>query len=87
MIVVDTSAIVAMLFGEAEAPLYGKLLAAAAEVRMSAVTDYETRVVLHPRGPAMIERYDALLDEIGVALVPFDKHQSLLASEGYRRWG
>ena len=87
MIVVDTSAIIAMLLGEAEAAQYANLLADAADVRMSAVTDYETRVVLRPRGPAMIVRYDALLAEIGISIVPFDQEQSRLAFEGYRHWG
>jgi ribonuclease VapC len=87
VIVVDTSAIIAMLLGEAEAFQYENLLAAASDVRMSAVTDYETRVVLRPRGRAMINRYDALLAEIGVSIVPFDQEQSRLAFEGYRHWG
>jgi ribonuclease VapC len=87
VIVVDTSAIVAMLLGEAEAAQYTNLLAASSDVRMSAVTDYETRVVLRPRGRAMIERYDALLAEIAISIVTFDKEQSRLAFEGYRRWG
>lgn len=87
MIVVDTSAIVAMLLDEAEAASYANLLAAASAVRMSAVTDYETRIVLRPRGRAMIERYDALLAEIPVSIVTFDREQSRLAFEGYGRWG
>ncbi|HTE39129.1 MAG TPA: type II toxin-antitoxin system VapC family toxin [Reyranella sp.] len=87
MIVVDTSAIIALLLGEAEAAQYANLLADAPDVRMSAVTDYEARVVLRPRGPAMIFRYDALLAEIGVSIVPFDQEQARLAFEGYRHWG
>lgn len=87
MIVVDKSAIVAMLLGEAEAGQYMNLLAVTSDVRLSAVTDYETRVVLRPRGQAMIERYNALLAEIGVSIVTFDEEQSRLAFDGYRRWG
>jgi ribonuclease VapC len=87
VIVVDTSAIFAMLLGEAEAAHFAHRLAAAAEVRMSAVTDYETRVVLRPRAAGIIQRYDALLREIPVMIVPFDEQQSRLAFEGYRRWG
>jgi ribonuclease VapC len=63
------------------------LLAAASDVRLSAVTDHETSVVLRPRRRAMIERYDALLAEIGVSIVTFDEEQSRLAFDGYRRWG
>jgi ribonuclease VapC len=87
VIVIDTSAIVAMLLGEAEAAQFANSLAAASDVRVSAVTDYEARVVLRPRGPAMIERYDALLAEIAVSIVTFDQEQSRRAFEAYRRWG
>jgi ribonuclease VapC len=87
VIVIDTSAVIAMLLGEAEARLFTNRVAAAVEVRMSAMTDYETRVVLRPRGPAMIQRYDALLAQIPVTIVSFDKEQSRFAFEGYRRWG
>jgi len=87
VIVVDTSVIIAMLLGEAEAFQYENLLAAAPDVRMSAVTDYETRVALRPRGRAMIDRYDALLAEIGILIVAFDQEQSRLAFDGYRHWG
>ncbi len=87
VIVVDTSAIVAMLRDEVDAHLYGGALALADEARMSAVTDYEIRVVLGQYGSAMLRRYDALLLEIGIVLVDFDKSQSLLSSEAYRVWG
>jgi ribonuclease VapC len=87
VIVVDTSAVIAMLLAEAEAAQYANMLTDASDVRMSAVTDYETRVVLRPRGSAMIFRYDALLAEIGISIVPFDREQSRLAFDGYRRWG
>jgi len=87
VIVVDTSAIIAALFGEAEASQFENLLAIAPDIRMSAVTDYETRVVLRPRGRAMIDRYHALLAEVGISIVPFDQAQSRFAFEGYRHWG
>ncbi len=76
-----------MLLGEAEAARYADILANAPDVCISAVTDYETRVVLRSRGRAMIDRYDALLAEIGIAIVAFGKEQSRLAFECYRHWG
>jgi ribonuclease VapC len=85
--VIDTSAIVAMLLGEEDAPLYRDALATAADPRMSAVTDYELRIVLGQQGPNMIQRYDELIEESGIAVVDFDRSQSLLAHEAYGRWG
>jgi ribonuclease VapC len=87
VIVVDSSAIVAILRGEADAPLYGRVLATADEVRMSAVTDYELRIVLGRYGPALVERYDALVNEIGFVMVDFDQAESLKSHEAYRLFG
>jgi ribonuclease VapC len=87
VIVVDSSAIVAILRGEADAPLYGRVLATADEVRMSAVTDYELRIVLGRYGPALVERYDILVDEIGIVMVDFDQAESLKSHEAYRLFG
>ena len=87
MIVVDSSAIVAILRGEADAPLYGRVLATADEVRMSAVTDYELRIVLGRYGPPLVERYDALVNEIGIVMVDFDQAESLKSHEAYRLFG
>jgi ribonuclease VapC len=87
VIVVDSSAIIAILRGEADAPLYGRVLAMADEVRMSAVTDYELRIVLGRYGPALVERYDALVNEIGIVMVDFDQAESLKSHEAYRLFG
>ena len=54
---------------------------------MSAVTDYELRIVLGQYGSAMIENYDDLIEEIGIRLVDFDKSQSRLSHDAYCRWG
>jgi len=87
VVVVDTSAIVAMILGEEDAPHYGRVLSAADEARMSAVTDYELRSVLGHYGSAMIECYDDLIEEIRILLVEFDKSQSRLSHEAYCLWG
>jgi ribonuclease VapC len=87
VIVVDSSAIVAILRGEADAPLYGRVLATADEVRMSAVTDCELRIVLGRYGPALVESYDALVNEIGIVMVDFDQAESLKSHEAYRLFG
>ena len=87
MIVVDSSAIVAILRGEADAPFYGRVLATADEVRMSTVTDYELRIVLGRYGPALVERYNIRVDEIGIVMVDFDQAESLKSQEAYRLFG
>jgi ribonuclease VapC len=87
VIVVDSSAIVAILRREADAPLFAQILATAEEVRMSTVTDYELRIVLGRYGPAWVERYDALIDEVGIVMMDFDRVESLKSHEAYHLFG
>ena len=87
MIVVDSSAIVAILRGEPDAPLYGRALATAGEVCMSAVTDYELRIVLGRYSPDLVDRYDDLVNEAGIVVVNFDQTESLKSYEAYRLFG
>ena len=54
---------------------------------MSAVTDYELRIVLGRYGPALIERYDSLVDEVGIVMMDFDQVASLKSYEAYRLFG
>lgn len=86
-LVIDTSAIVAMLFGEVDAQIYAMTATAADDLRMSSVTDYETRIVLGSRGAAMLKRYSSLLEELAISIVDFDAEQSRFAADVYRRWG
>jgi ribonuclease VapC len=87
VIVVDSSAIVAMLLGEADAAVFGRALAVADEVRMSAVTDYELRTVLGQYGAALVERYEDLVDEVGIVVVDFGRSRSMQSYEAYRLFG
>lgn len=88
MIVIDTSAIVAILLEELEAARFRLILSAATDIRMSAVTDYETRLItVHRRGPLLIEEYEELIADGGISIAIFDQVQSALAFSAYRRYG
>jgi len=55
---------------------------------MSAVTDFETRLIaVHRRGPLLVERYEELLTSSGITIAPFDATQAALAFSAYRRYG
>ena len=84
MIVVDSSAIVAILRGEPDAALYARVLATAAEVCISAVTDYELRIVLGRYRLDLVDRYDDLMTEVGIVVVAFDQTEALNSYEAYR---
>ena len=85
MIVVDSSAVVAILFGE---PMAAELLArlAAERDRVMSVASYlETGTVLAGRRRSdrlrAIEDLDRFLDEAGINLAPVDSSQARLALE------
>ncbi|HET6468054.1 MAG TPA: type II toxin-antitoxin system VapC family toxin [Geminicoccaceae bacterium] len=92
-LVVDTSAIVAAL-AEADYTRYLLPLQNAAQVSMSAVNVYESRLILtgrrdgRPRfDPALIGKFEQLLTILSVQIVPFDAEQAMLAHAAYLRWG
>lgn len=88
MIVVDTSAFIAMLTGESDADALALALHGASYRCASAVTIYEARVVLLRRGDARyLIPFGNLLASADIVLHNFDMAQSDLASDAYRRFG
>lgn len=83
--IVDTSAVVAVVRQEPEAEQLVELLSSDGPHRMSAATRVELGVVL---GKAMDESaVDRLLDAFGIEVVPLTAHQARLASTAHRRFG
>ena len=88
MIVVDSSALIAILSGESEAETFSDLVAANGAPHASTMVLFESRVVLSFRGgEAKLRELDAWLRRARMAAVPFDEQQSALAFDAYRRWG
>ncbi len=86
MIVVDTSAIVAVLLGEPEAAAFRVRIATEDNVRISAVTDYEARLIaFHRQQAPLLADYELLIENWVVEA--FDRKQSALAFAAYRRYG
>jgi len=83
--IVDTSALVAVLRREDGAERLVDYLLSGAEVRISAGTLLETRIVAERDGGAA--ELDELLETVGVEVVPVDARQVSLAFEGFRRFG
>lgn len=86
--IVDTSAIVAVLRGESDAERYRNALASAVTIRMSAATLVETGVVVDStRDPVVSRRLDELLALIGVVVEPLTPEQAGVARAAYRDFG
>lgn len=86
--VIDSSALVAILRGEVEHQSF-KAAIAAADVRLvSAVTKLEASMVAIGSGPAEgAQDIDDLLALLAVQIVPFDEHQADIARDAFVRFG
>jgi len=86
-VIVDTSAVVALLFGEpAGSSVERKLLAEPCQ--MSAATRVELGIVIEAKaGPEGTQLLDELLTRAGVEIVPVDDGQATAAISGWRQFG
>ena len=83
--IVDTSALVAILRGEPEAEAFIDLLLGADAARLSAGTLLEVHIVAAAYGCSAA--LDELLSLIDAEIVPFDADQARLAALGFRKFG
>jgi ribonuclease VapC len=86
--VIDTSAIFALIAGEPEAPRFRAAILAASSVSVSAVSLLEVRTVLHGRlGTASVQHFEVWLAETGATVLPFDREQADAAFDAFRQSG
>lgn len=86
MIVADTSAILAILLAEDDAPAYQARIAAAGQALVSAVTAVELAAVAGRNG-ALRDAVRSFLHEPYVLVATVDAAQAAAASDAYRRFG
>jgi ribonuclease VapC len=88
MIVVDSSALLAILFKEAEKQRFQTVLSGGERCVISAVNAHETACVLRLRhNQAMVEELWRLLEENEIEIVPFDETQVRAAAVALDRYG
>lgn len=88
MIVVDTSAIVAILFQESEAAAAAEAIADASVRLMSTANWIEAAIVVEARkGAAGALEFDSLIESAGVEIVPVDEDAARTARAAWRRYG
>ena len=87
-VVIDTSAVLAILLGEAEAEQFAEAIAADHKRLISAFSALETGIVIEARkGPAGAREWDVLLHQAAIDIIPFTSDQYTLAREAWRRYG
>ena len=88
MIVVDTSALIAILQHEPDRSAYFDLIAGASPRLISAVSVLEAGLVMHSKvGPSGITDVLEFLDFIEAEIVAFDLPQARLALEAFSQYG
>jgi len=86
--IIDSSALIAILFDEADAAIYAAAIASAERCCISAANYVETAVVVESQSPAVGGRqFDALLRRARIVVEPVTEEQALLARQAYADFG
>src|SRR4051812_328189 len=86
--IVDTSAMIAILRNEPEAEACARTIEKSRVRRISAVNFVETAVVIDgSRDPIATRRFDELIKEAQIMIEPVTEAQARLAREAYRDFG
>jgi ribonuclease VapC len=87
-VIVDTSAIIAILFDEPEAADFVAAISARPEPRISAANYLESAIIIDAaRRPIPSRRFEDLLGEAGLRIEPVTEAQVRIAREAYRDYG
>lgn len=86
--IVDTSALVAILYREEDAPLFAEAIESAECCRMSAGNYLECAIVVdRQRGAAAGRQFDTLVSRTGINIEPVTRAQADLARQAYFEFG
>ena len=86
--VIDTSAILAILLAEDDAERYARAIEAALRPRMSAASYLEAAVVIDNRGDVVARReFDRFMRRTEIEVVAVDREQAEIARQAYRDFG
>lgn len=86
--IVDTSAVVAILFAEPDAERYAQAIATAESCRMSAATLVEASIVIDVQTNHQGTRHlDAFIEQAGIAIEPVTEQHAHIARQAYVDFG
>jgi ribonuclease VapC len=87
-VIIDTSALIAVLRGEPEASDFVAALAESTDSTMSAGSYLEAAIVVDAnRDPVLSARFDELIDVAAIKIAPFDADAARVARQAYRDYG
>ena len=86
--IVDTSALIAIMRDEPEARAMAEAIEGATERQLSAANWLEAAVVIDgSRDPVASRRFDELIDVAGIEVIPVTERQAAIARAAYRDYG
>ncbi len=86
--IIDTSAIIAILFNEDDAEIYAKTITRADSCRISAATFVETAIVVEAQTKSNGGRQlDAFIRQAGIAIEPVTEEQAHIARQAFLDFG
>lgn len=85
--VVDASALLAILFSEPERRAFSLALSHASSALLSPVNWYEAAVKAESHGTRELTALESVMQRIGIQIVPIDEGQMQLAHGAWRKYG
>ena len=86
--IIDTSALIAILRDEPDARTYAEAISSADQRRISAANFLETAVVIDSsHDPVASRRVDELFDDAQISIISITESQARIAREAYRDFG
>jgi ribonuclease VapC len=87
-VILDTSAVIAILRFEPEASEFAEIIERAGDSRISAVTYVEAGAVIDgSKDPVASRRFDELIEAARIAIEPVTEEQAHIARHAYRDFG
>jgi ribonuclease VapC len=87
-LILDTSAVLAVLFAEPDAALYAKAISEAGSLRISAANFVEVSIVVEAQaGDGGVRQCDTFFRRAGITIEPVTEEQALLARQGFSDFG
>jgi ribonuclease VapC len=86
--ILDTSVLISILKGEAEAAGFSEAMEAAEELSISSGNYLEASIVVGGLGnPKLNARLEEIFEDAGIAIEPFTAEQAKIARQAYRDYG
>jgi len=86
-VILDTSAVLAVLFREEDAAHYARLIVTASRCRLSVANLLEASIVVGRRGDSTDVELDLFVKESGIELAAVTVEQVAVARQAWRRFG